>query len=47
MRVSALRRGVLVLALGWVVGALRRLRGDGGVPPQAGGWRELTDPPGG
>ncbi|MBW3581295.1 MAG: hypothetical protein KY447_08840 [Actinobacteria bacterium] len=43
--VPALRRVVLALSAGVVAGALVRLRGTGGAPPQAGGWRELPDPP--
>ncbi|MDP9006846.1 MAG: hypothetical protein M3N15_08025 [Actinomycetota bacterium] len=43
--VPALRRVVLALGAGVLAGALVRLRGTGGAPPQAGGWRELPDPP--
>jgi hypothetical protein len=32
-----------LLTAGVVAGVLR-LRGTGGVPPQGGGWRELTGP---
>jgi hypothetical protein len=39
-----LRRFVIAVGLAAVVAALLRLRGKGGVPPQDGGWRELTGP---
>lgn len=38
-----LRRAVLALGVTGLVTAVLRLRGTGGVPPQTGGWRELTD----
>jgi len=40
---SRLRRTVLALGVTGVVTFVLRLRGTGGVPPQSGGWRELTD----
>lgn len=40
---SRLRRTVLALGVTGVVTFVLRLRGTGGVPPQGGGWRELTD----
>jgi hypothetical protein len=40
---SRLRRTVLALGVTGVVTLVLRLRGTGGVPPQGGGWRELTD----
>jgi len=40
---SRLRRTVLALGVTGVVSFVLRLRGTGGVPPQGGGWRELTD----
>jgi hypothetical protein len=38
----ALRRAGFALGLAGLVGAVMRLRGTGGKPPQNGGWRELT-----
>ena len=32
------------LAVNEAVGALLRLKGKGGVPPQAGGWRDVSVP---
>jgi hypothetical protein len=40
----ALRRAVVALITAVVVAGVLRLRGTGGVPPQGGGWRELTGP---
>jgi hypothetical protein len=39
-----LRRAVLALGVTGLVTAVLRLRGTGGVPPQTGGWRELSGP---
>lgn len=39
-----LHRAVLVLGVTGLVTAVLRLRGTGGVPPQGGGWRELSGP---
>jgi hypothetical protein len=39
-----LRRALLALGVASIVAAIVRLRGTGGVPPQQGGWRELTGP---
>ena len=40
--VRAFRRALFAfLAAGIIAGAIR-LRGRGGVPPQGGGWRELS-----
>ena len=36
------RRVVAALSIAGLVAALVRLRGKGGVPPQSGGWREVT-----
>jgi hypothetical protein len=42
--VKALRRALAArVAAGAIAGAIR-LRGSGGVPPQEGGWRELSGP---
>jgi alpha-beta hydrolase superfamily lysophospholipase len=37
------RRIVFALSLAGLIAALFRLRGTGGVPPQSGGWREITE----
>jgi hypothetical protein len=42
--IHAIRRGVLALGVAGIVAAAIRLRGSGGVPPQSGGWRELSGP---
>ena len=39
-----LRRALLALGLAGLIAAALRLRGKGGVPPQGGGWRELSGP---
>jgi hypothetical protein len=41
---KGLRRALLALAAAGVVAGVLRLRGTGGAPPQAGGWRELSGP---
>jgi hypothetical protein len=38
----AIRRAVVALVTAGVIAGVLRLRGTGGVPPQRGGWRELT-----
>ena len=45
---KVLRRALLAIVGAAVIAGAIRLRGSGGVPPQGGGWRELsiTDPPG-
>jgi len=40
----ALRRAIVALTAAGLIAGLVRLRGSGGVPPQQGGWRELTGP---
>lgn len=40
----ALRRAIVALSAAGLIAGLVRLRGTGGVPPQQGGWRELTGP---
>lgn len=40
---KAFRRALLALGAAALIAAIIRLRGTGGVPPQHGGWRELTD----
>ncbi len=42
--VKYLRRALAALGIAAVVAAALRLRGSGGVPPQDGGWRELSGP---
>jgi hypothetical protein len=42
--VTMIRRGLLALGVAGVVAAILRVRGSGGVPPQSGGWRELSGP---
>ena len=37
-----LRRALLALAAAGVIAGALRLRGSGGVPPQGGGWQELS-----
>lgn len=41
---SFLRRSLLALGVTGVIAGVLRLRGTGGVPPQSGGWRELSGP---
>ena len=40
--VKMLRRAAVALGLAALIAAILRLRGTGGVPPQEGGWRELS-----
>jgi len=40
--VRAFRRGLFAIFAAALVAAAIRLRGRGGVPPQHGGWRELS-----
>jgi hypothetical protein len=42
--VRSLRRALLALGVTGLIAAVLRLRGTGGVPPQTGGWRELSGP---
>jgi hypothetical protein len=37
-----LRRALLALGVAVGMAATLRLRGKGGVPPQQGGWRDIT-----
>lgn len=39
-----LRRALVALSIASLVAGALRLRGNGGVPPQEGGWRELRVP---
>lgn len=36
---------MVALSLAGTIAGLMRIRGKGGVPPQEGGWRELSVPP--
>jgi len=40
--VTTVRRALVAIGAGIAVAAAIRVRGSGGVPPQTGGWRELT-----
>jgi hypothetical protein len=40
----SLRRAFLALGVTGLIAAVLKLRGTGGVPPQTGGWRELSGP---
>jgi hypothetical protein len=42
--VRTLRRAVLAAGVASLIAGVLRLRGSGGVPPQTGGWRELSGP---
>ena len=39
-----LRRAALAVTVAALAAGVMRLRGSGGVPPQGGGWRELSGP---
>jgi hypothetical protein len=39
-----LRRAFVAVGVAAILAAVLRLRGSGGTPPQAGGWRELSGP---
>ena len=40
-----LRRALVALSFAGTIAGVLRLRGKGGVPPQEGGWREVSVPP--
>jgi hypothetical protein len=42
--VRLFRRIVLAVGIAAAIAGVVRLRGTGGVPPQGGGWRELSGP---
>lgn len=42
---KTLRRFLVALSLAGTIAGVLRMRGKGGVPPQEGGWREVTVPP--
>ena len=39
---TLLRRALTAVGIAGAIAAILRVRGSGGVPPQSGGWRELT-----
>ena len=39
---TLMRRALGAIGLAGAIAAILRFRGSGGVPPQSGGWRELT-----
>ena len=41
---ALLRRALVALGIAGLIAAVLRVRGKGGVPPQGGGWRELSGP---
>ena len=41
---TLLRRVAAALGLAGLIATLFRLRGQGGVPPTTGGWREVSEP---
>lgn len=43
--VKMLRRASLALGAASIIAGVLRLRGKGGVPPQQGGWREMSTRP--
>jgi hypothetical protein len=41
---KAIRRALVALGMAGMIAGALRLRGKGGVPPQEGGWREVSPP---
>jgi hypothetical protein len=41
---TLVRRALVALGAAGIIAAALRLRGSGGMPPQGGGWRELSGP---
>jgi len=41
---TMLRRALVAIGAAGFIAAVLRVRGSGGVPPQSGGWRELSGP---
>lgn len=41
---TMLRRALVAIGTAGFIAAVLRLKGSGGVPPQSGGWRELSGP---
>jgi hypothetical protein len=42
---KTLRRALVALSLAGAIAGVLRAKGKGGVPPQQGGWREVSVPP--
>jgi hypothetical protein len=40
-----LRRAMVAMGLAGFIAGVLRVKGKGGVPPQEGGWREVSVPP--
>ncbi len=40
-----LRRALVAMGLAGTIAGILRVKGKGGVPPQEGGWREVSVPP--
>ncbi len=45
LTMKTLRRFLVALSLAGTIAGVLRMRGKGGVPPQEGGWREVSVPP--
>jgi hypothetical protein len=41
---AMIRRALVALGVAGAIAVVLRVRGSGGVPPQTGGWRELSGP---
>jgi hypothetical protein len=41
---TMVRRALVAVGAAGIIAAVLRLRGSGGLPPQGGGWRELSGP---
>jgi hypothetical protein len=41
---KTLRRALVALSLAGTIAGILRAKGKGGVPPQEGGWREVSVP---
>jgi hypothetical protein len=41
---TMVRRALVAVGVAGIIAAALRLRGTGGLPPQGGGWRELSGP---
>ncbi len=41
---TKVRRALGAVGAAGIIAAVLRLRGSGGLPPQGGGWRELSGP---
>jgi hypothetical protein len=40
--VTLIRRALVAIGIAGAIAAVLRVRGSGGIPPQRGGWRELS-----